>query len=127
MRHEIKLSKKQSPKIYEEPKRMLDIHYASAMGSIQYQACAREAKCRLHFKSDKHISGMCWGGILERGQDHTKYLRRTKDMFLIYSGGEFILEGYCDASFQSDDDGAKSQSGFIFKLNGGVVAWKSSK
>ncbi|KAL0308891.1 UNVERIFIED_CONTAM: Secreted RxLR effector protein [Sesamum radiatum] len=56
-----------------------------------------------------------------------KYLRRTKDMFLIYSGGEFILEGYCDASFQSDDDDAKSQSGFIFKLNGGVVAWKSSK
>ncbi|KAL0448690.1 UNVERIFIED_CONTAM: Secreted RxLR effector protein, partial [Sesamum latifolium] len=32
-----------------------------------------------------------------------------------------------DASFQSDDDDAKSQSGFVFKLNGGVVAWKSSK
>ncbi|KAL0347971.1 UNVERIFIED_CONTAM: Secreted RxLR effector protein [Sesamum angustifolium] len=27
----------------------------------------------------------------------------------------------------SDDDDAKSQSGFVFKLNGGVVAWKSSK
>ncbi|KAL0409636.1 UNVERIFIED_CONTAM: Retrovirus-related Pol polyprotein from transposon TNT 1-94 [Sesamum radiatum] len=42
-------------------------------------------------------------------------------------GGELILEGYTDASFQSDDDDAKSQSSFIFKLNGGVVAWKSSK
>ncbi|KAL0448607.1 UNVERIFIED_CONTAM: Secreted RxLR effector protein [Sesamum latifolium] len=49
----------------------------------------------------------------------------TKDMFLIYDG-ELILEGYSDASFQSDDDDAKSQSGFVFKLNGGVVAWKSS-
>ncbi|KAL0286073.1 UNVERIFIED_CONTAM: Retrovirus-related Pol polyprotein from transposon TNT 1-94 [Sesamum calycinum] len=29
--------------------------------------------------------------------------------------------------FQSDDDDAKSQSSFVFKLNGGVVAWKSSK
>ncbi|KAL0440205.1 UNVERIFIED_CONTAM: Retrovirus-related Pol polyprotein from transposon TNT 1-94 [Sesamum latifolium] len=48
-------------------------------------------------------------------------------MFLIYSGGELILEGYSDASFQSDDDDAKSQSGFVFKLNDGVVAWKSSK
>ncbi|KAL0402042.1 UNVERIFIED_CONTAM: Secreted RxLR effector protein [Sesamum latifolium] len=48
-------------------------------------------------------------------------------MFLIYGGGELILEGYSDASFQSDDDDAKSQSGFVFKLNGGVVAWKSSK
>ncbi|KAL0402059.1 UNVERIFIED_CONTAM: hypothetical protein Slati_4235800 [Sesamum latifolium] len=48
-------------------------------------------------------------------------------MFLIYDGGEQILEGYSDASFQSDDDDAKSQSSFVFKLNGGVVAWKSSK
>ncbi|KAL0286245.1 UNVERIFIED_CONTAM: Retrovirus-related Pol polyprotein from transposon TNT 1-94 [Sesamum radiatum] len=48
-------------------------------------------------------------------------------MFLIYGGGELIVEGYSDASFQSDDDDAKSQSDFVFKLNGGAVAWKSSK
>ncbi|KAL0303280.1 UNVERIFIED_CONTAM: Retrovirus-related Pol polyprotein from transposon TNT 1-94 [Sesamum radiatum] len=48
-------------------------------------------------------------------------------MFLIYGSGELILEGYSDASFQSDENDAKSQSGFVFKLNGGVVAWKSSK
>ncbi|KAL0427348.1 UNVERIFIED_CONTAM: hypothetical protein Slati_2909600 [Sesamum latifolium] len=48
-------------------------------------------------------------------------------MFLIYGGGELILEGYSDASFQSDDDDAKSQSGFVFKLNSGVVALKSFK
>ncbi|KAL0445614.1 UNVERIFIED_CONTAM: Retrovirus-related Pol polyprotein from transposon TNT 1-94 [Sesamum latifolium] len=48
-------------------------------------------------------------------------------MFLIYSDGELILEGYSDASFQSDDDDAKSQSGFVFKLNGGVITWKGSK
>ena len=43
-------------------------------------------------------------------------------MFLIYGSGELILEGYNDASLQSDDDDAKSQSSFVFKLNGGVVA-----
>ncbi|KAL0315057.1 UNVERIFIED_CONTAM: hypothetical protein Scaly_2893100 [Sesamum calycinum] len=48
-------------------------------------------------------------------------------MFLVYGGGELILEGFSDASFQSDDDDAKSQSEFVFKLNGGVVASKSSK
>ncbi|KAL0453558.1 UNVERIFIED_CONTAM: Secreted RxLR effector protein [Sesamum latifolium] len=48
-------------------------------------------------------------------------------MFLIYDGGELILKGYSDASFQPNDDDAKSQSGFVFKLNGGVVAWKSFK
>ncbi|KAL0378555.1 UNVERIFIED_CONTAM: Retrovirus-related Pol polyprotein from transposon TNT 1-94 [Sesamum radiatum] len=48
-------------------------------------------------------------------------------MFLIYGGGELILEVYSDSSFQLDNDDAKSQSGFVFKLNGGVVAWKSTK
>ncbi|KAL0448477.1 UNVERIFIED_CONTAM: Secreted RxLR effector protein [Sesamum latifolium] len=43
------------------------------------------------------------------------------------TSGELVLEGYSDASFQSDVDDAKSQFGFVFKLNGGVVAWKSSK
>ncbi|KAL0283043.1 UNVERIFIED_CONTAM: hypothetical protein Sangu_2916100 [Sesamum angustifolium] len=36
MRHGVKLSKKQSPKNNEELKRMLDIPYASTVGSIQY-------------------------------------------------------------------------------------------
>ncbi|KAL0287450.1 UNVERIFIED_CONTAM: hypothetical protein Sangu_2690600 [Sesamum angustifolium] len=51
----------------------------------------------------------------------------NKDMFLIYGGGEFILEGYSDSIFQTDGDDAKSQLSFVFKLNGGVVALKSSK
>ncbi|KAL0293524.1 UNVERIFIED_CONTAM: Retrovirus-related Pol polyprotein from transposon RE2 [Sesamum radiatum] len=127
MRHGIRLSKKQSPKTDEELKRMSNIPYASAVGSIQYvvqctrpdvvyalsvtsryQACAGEAH---------------WGAV----KSILKYLKRIKDMFLIYGGGELILEGYSDANFQSDDDDAKSQSGFVFKLNDGVVAWKSSK
>ncbi|KAL0387730.1 UNVERIFIED_CONTAM: Retrovirus-related Pol polyprotein from transposon RE1 [Sesamum radiatum] len=42
MRHGVKLSKKQSLKIDEELKRMLDILYTSAVGSIQYAAqCTR--------------------------------------------------------------------------------------
>ncbi|KAL0299959.1 UNVERIFIED_CONTAM: hypothetical protein Sangu_3146600 [Sesamum angustifolium] len=56
-----------------------------------------------------------------------RYLKRTKDVFLVYGGEELILEGCSDVSFQLDDDYAKSQSGFVFKLNGGVVASKSSK
>ncbi|KAL0361253.1 UNVERIFIED_CONTAM: Retrovirus-related Pol polyprotein from transposon TNT 1-94 [Sesamum radiatum] len=42
MRHGIKLSKKQSPKTDEELKRMSNIPYASAVGSIQYAVqCSR--------------------------------------------------------------------------------------
>ncbi|KAL0284173.1 UNVERIFIED_CONTAM: hypothetical protein Sradi_7206700 [Sesamum radiatum] len=36
MRHGVKLSKNQSPKINEELRKMFDIPYASAIGTIQY-------------------------------------------------------------------------------------------
>ena len=49
------------------------------------------------------------------GEDHwkavkniLKYLRWTKNIFLIYGGGsELKLEGYVDFSFQSDPDDSK--------------------
>ncbi|KAL0291581.1 UNVERIFIED_CONTAM: Retrovirus-related Pol polyprotein from transposon TNT 1-94 [Sesamum radiatum] len=127
MRHGIKLSKKQSPKTDEELKRILNIPYASVVGSIQYAV-----QCtRLHIAYALSVTSRCqacvgeahWGAV----KSILKYLKRTKDMFIIYGGAELILEGYSDASFQSDDGDTKSQSGFVFKLNGGVVAWKSSK
>ena len=45
-----------------------------------------------------------------------KYLRRTEEMFLVYGEGEHIVKGFMDASFQSNHDNFKSQSGFIFCL-----------
>ncbi|OWM63208.1 hypothetical protein CDL15_Pgr010608 [Punica granatum] len=49
-------------------------------------------------------------------------------MFLVYGGEEeLVVRGYTDASFQSDKDDSRSQSGYVFCLNGGVVSWKSSK
>jgi hypothetical protein len=49
-------------------------------------------------------------------------------MFLVYGGKEEpVVTGYTDASFQTDPDELKSQSGFVFTINGGVVSWKNSK
>jgi hypothetical protein len=49
-------------------------------------------------------------------------------MFLVYGGKEeLVVTGYTDASFQNDPDELKSQSGFVFTINGGAVSWKSSK
>ncbi len=57
-----------------------------------------------------------------------KYLRRTKDMFVVYGGQEeLVVNGYTEASFQTDKDDFRSQTGFVFCLNGGAVSWKSSK
>ena len=57
-----------------------------------------------------------------------KYLKRTKDMFLVYGGDkELIVNGYVDASFDTDPDDSKSQTGYVFTLNGRAVSWCSSK
>ena len=58
-----------------------------------------------------------------------KYLRRTKDMFLVYGGvtEELVVRCHTDASFNTDRDDSRSQSGYVFTLNGGDIAWKSSK
>ena len=43
----------------------------------------------------------------------------TKDMFLVYGGDkELIVKGYIDGSFDIDPDDSKSQTGYVFILNG---------
>nr|GEU31192.1 hypothetical protein [Tanacetum cinerariifolium] len=59
-----------------------------------------------------------------------KYLRNTKDTFFVYGGdpeAELRVNCYCDAEFETDRDDTKSQTGYVFVLNGGAVVWKSSK
>ena len=57
-----------------------------------------------------------------------KYLKRTKHMFLVYGGDkELVVNGYVDASFDTDPDDYKSQTGYVFLLNGGAVSWCSCK
>ena len=60
-------------------------------------------------------------------KDIFKYVRRIKNMFMVYGGGELKLEGYTDFSFQCDVDDSKLISGFVFMFNGGAVFWKSFK
>ncbi|GJU58360.1 retrovirus-related pol polyprotein from transposon TNT 1-94 [Tanacetum coccineum] len=57
-------------------------------------------------------------------------MKKSKDMFLVYGGNpstELRVECYCDAGFGTDRDDTKSQTGYVFVLNGGTVDWKSSK
>jgi hypothetical protein len=50
-------------------------------------------------------------------------------MVLVYGGNEeeLSIKGYVDASFDTDPDDSKSQTGYVFMLNGGAVSWKSYK
>jgi hypothetical protein len=57
-----------------------------------------------------------------------KYLKRTKDMLLVYGGDEeLVVKGYIDASFNTNPDDSKSQTWYLYILNKAVVSWRSSK
>ena len=104
------------------------IPYASAIGSIMYaMLCTRPDVSYASSMTSRYQSdpGEChWIAV----KNILKYLRRTKEYFLIFGGdGELAVKGYSDASFQTDQDDYRSQSGFVFCLNGGAVSWKSLK
>ncbi|KAK1604187.1 hypothetical protein QYE76_027860, partial [Lolium multiflorum] len=122
------LSKTQGPATAEERERMCNIPYASAVGSIMYaMLCTRPdiahaVSLTSRYQSDPGMEH--WTAV----KNILKYLKRTKDMFLCYGGDqELVVNGYTDASWNTDPDDSKSQSGYVFILNGAAVSWASSK
>ncbi|GKF92145.1 hypothetical protein Tco_0278864 [Tanacetum coccineum] len=54
----------------------------------------------------------------------------TKDMFLVYRGDmkrELRVSCYTDDGYLTDADDLKSQTGYVFILNGGVIDMKITK
>ncbi|KAL0396310.1 UNVERIFIED_CONTAM: Retrovirus-related Pol polyprotein from transposon TNT 1-94 [Sesamum calycinum] len=83
MKHGIKLSNKQPPKTDEELKRMLGIPYASAVGSIQYAIQCTRPEVTYAFSVKSRYQGCAGEARWSAIKTILKYLRRTKDMFLI--------------------------------------------
>ena len=99
----------------EDREKMKDVPYASAIGSIMYaMLCTRPDVCLAISLARRYQSNP--------GVDHWTavkniliYLKRTKDMFLIYGGDkELVVNGYDDASFDTDPDDTKSQTRTYF-------------
>ena len=127
MRHGVQISKEHSPKTPEDRALMEKIPYASAMGSIMYAMLCTRPDVAFALSVTSRFQANPGESHWEAVKCILKYLRRTKDLFLVYGGEELKLQGYTDSSFQSDPDDSRSTSGFLFTLNGGAVSWKSSK
>lgn len=59
-----------------------------------------------------------------------KYLKGTEDFFLRLSKTKDsinLLEGYADANWAADRESRKSNSGYVFLLNGCAVSWSCKK
>ena len=96
----VKLSKIQNSTTLEDRERMKVIPYASAIGSIMYaMLCTRPDLYPAISIAGRYQSNS--------GMEHwttvkniLKYLKRTKDMFLVYGGEkELVVNGYVDATF----------------------------
>ena len=55
-----------------------------------------------------------------------KYLKGTKNYGITYyKGASRFISGYCDADYAGDLISAKSTTGYIILLAGGIISWKS--
>ncbi|XP_059310869.1 secreted RxLR effector protein 161-like [Lycium ferocissimum] len=56
-----------------------------------------------------------------------KFLKKTLDYGIHYSGDPTILEGYSDASWITDQEDYSSTSGWVYLFGGGAISWGSKK
>nr|GEV82138.1 hypothetical protein [Tanacetum cinerariifolium] len=95
------LDKSQCTESKDDKACMQNVPYASAVGSIMY-----DVRCLmwLSHKTSQADFSSCGN-----------------------SDAELQVKCYCDARFKIDRDDMKSQTGYVFTLNGGAVVLKSSK
>nr|GEW19446.1 hypothetical protein [Tanacetum cinerariifolium] len=123
MQVDLHLSKSQCATTSAEMKRMQNVPYASDVGSIMY--AMRYTRPDVTFAQNitsrfQQNSGEAHWTVVK---NILKYLRNTKDTFLVYGGdpeAELRVNCYYDAGFETDRDDTNSQTGkFINEL--GVV------
>nr|GFA92059.1 hypothetical protein [Tanacetum cinerariifolium] len=79
----------------------------------------KEGQCH-HCKEVGHWKRNCLIYLAE--------LKKKKSGQMVASTSlELQVKCYYDAGFETDRDDTKSQTGYVFTLNGGAVVWKSSK
>ena len=125
--HGVQLSNNMSPQTPQEVEDMRKFPYASAVGSLMYaMLCTRPDICYAvgmvsRYQSNPGIAH--WSAV----KNILKYLRRTRNYMLVYSGDDLKMTGYTDSDFQACQDNRASTSGSVYTLNGGAVVWRSKK
>ncbi|GJY28040.1 putative retrotransposon protein [Tanacetum coccineum] len=103
---------------------MQNIPYALAVGLIMYDVrCTRPDVAfaqNITSRFQQTLGDAHWTTV----KNILKYLRNTKDMFLVYGGDtkrELRVSCYTDAGYLMDADDMRSQTGYVFILNGEAV------
>ncbi|GJU60010.1 hypothetical protein Tco_1237776 [Tanacetum coccineum] len=116
MQERLDLNKTQGASTPKEVKRMQNVPYASAVGSIMYAVrCTRPDVAfaqNITSRFQQNPGELHWTAV----KNILKYLRNTKDMFLVYGGNpeaELRVDCYCNTGFEIDIDDMKSLTGYI--------------
>ncbi|GJW12890.1 zinc finger, CCHC-type containing protein [Tanacetum coccineum] len=103
------------------------LEYSSAIGCLMYvMTCTMPDIAFAMGKLSRYTSNPStqhWQAI----QRVLKYLKKTMDYRLMYTGYPSVLEGYTDASWISNIEDNSSTSGWVFLLGGGAISWASKK
>ncbi|UYV74740.1 hypothetical protein LAZ67_12000761 [Cordylochernes scorpioides] len=84
-----------------------DIAYA-----VSYLSKFNSSPLQQHWNAVKHL---------------LRYLKKTKDLKLVFSKTGKKLAAFADADWGSDKEDRKSYSGYIFVLDGAAISWCSRK
>ncbi|GJX23461.1 retrotransposon protein, putative, ty1-copia subclass [Tanacetum coccineum] len=116
MQERLDLNKSQGAQTPKEVNRMKNVPYASAVGSIMYAVrCTRPDVAfaqNLTSRFQQNPGELHWTAV----KNILKYLRNTKDMFLVYGGNpeaELRVDCYCNAGFETDIDDMKSLTEYL--------------
>ncbi|GKC98799.1 zinc finger, CCHC-type containing protein [Tanacetum coccineum] len=103
------------------------LEYSRVIGCLMYaMTCTRPDISFVMGKLSRYTSNPStqhWQAI----QRVLKYLKKTMDYRLTYTGYPLVLEGYTDASWISNTEDNSSTSGWVFLLGGGAISWASKK
>ena len=96
---------------------MSEARYASAIGFVMWCTHPDVSYALSVTRRNQANPGMKHWNVVNK---YPKYLRRTKDMFLVYDGdSELVVNGLHRC--QTDRGDTRSQSGYVFILNDGAV------
>ncbi|CAL2236740.1 unnamed protein product [Prunus armeniaca] len=122
------LKNEHCPKNKQEKDEMRNKPYTSQVGSIMYtQVCIRADLALCISKMGRFQSNPGKQHWITR-KKILRYLQTTKAYMLIYICIKNLeLVGYAYANLGKVEDDYISTSGFLFKMAGAAIAWKSAK
>src|SRR5215472_2286271 len=119
-----KLIASQSPETDPDQKR----RYQSMIGSLMYAMLGSRPDISFAVNKLSQFGSNPDEEHLSAAIQVFRYLKGTQDLRLIYDGRKGTeLIGFSDSDWASDPDTRRSTTGYVFQIEGGIIAWASTK